>query len=199
MTDEPKNSVWDAPPRVVANAPDAARGSLKDLADKANPDDAGDDMDSLFVSVSVSAPDGDDAPVDPIASGLPPVIAIARAALDAALPADLRARLAKGDAVAVVVSVPGPDWVDEIRMAVGHLTALAHYVARDGAQRKLHLPTLGNKDVGAWLAAGHPVVGVSQAPASFLPSALLAAVFRRAKWTPFRGGSASKFDPLTSI
>lgn len=144
----------------------APRGGLKALAARTAERDAGDDLDDAYP--------GDEAAIDR-RFALAPVDAIARTALGAAMPADVRARLAADEPIALVVSVPGPDWADDIRMALATITATAFYFVRDGSARRDHVPAKGNLDVGARLSAGSPVVGISQAPAAFLPSALLAA------------------------
>ncbi|WP_051949383.1 AAA family ATPase [Methylosinus sp. PW1] len=105
--------------------------------------------------------------------------ALAGACLGAALPADLRRRIRRGDTVAVVVQVPGADWCDPIARALRKDPHQLVCLPRDGSSRRDHDPAHGNDGVAADLAGGRSVVGVSQDPQRFLPSALLSAADAR--------------------
>lgn len=100
--------------------------------------------------------------------------ALALACLRAALPADLRRRMKRGDAVAVVVQVPAADWCDALARAVRKGAVRTVSLARDGSSRRDHDPARGNDGVAADLARGSSVIGVSQEPQRFLPSTLIA-------------------------
>jgi hypothetical protein len=115
LTDDRSNDRADADfGSPASDSP--SRGGLKALAARTAKRDAGDDHDGAFR--------GDEAANDR-RFALVPVDAIARTALGAATPADVRARLAADAPIAIVVSVPGPDWVGDIRMALATITATA--------------------------------------------------------------------------
>lgn len=96
-----------------------------------------------------------------------------RLVLDDAMPKRINKRLAASNPVAVVIAVPGADWVNPISEVARTLWPAAKVFARDGGQRSDHKPTSGNDTVGQCLAEGRPVIGISQNPASYLPSALV--------------------------
>lgn len=98
---------------------------------------------------------------------------LADAAVEAALTEETLARL-KGEALAVVVRVPGASWVAPIEGAIKRLNDRARVIARDGSSRTEHKADIGNGDVARQLAAGKAVVGIA-ALASILPRALTAA------------------------
>jgi SpoVK/Ycf46/Vps4 family AAA+-type ATPase len=114
--------------------------------------------------------DDDDSDTDP-----PSTISVElpRALLLAALPTALRRRLDRVDPVAVVVAVPGPDWCDPVCIAVKNLWPGAKLFSRDGSKKLDHKPTIGNDAVAQKLVEGWPVVGISQNPRLYLPSALV--------------------------
>ncbi|MET3414576.1 AAA family ATPase [Methylobacterium sp. 1030] len=91
---------------------------------------------------------------------------------DAVRPADLK-RMAKPDGLAVVVSVPGPDWVEPVTHAVRKLGAWCEVIKRNGSSRQ-EKPENGCGDVAEALGAGNGVVGVSHAPERYLPANLVA-------------------------
>jgi cell division protease FtsH len=96
---------------------------------------------------------------------------LAMAALQAAMkPGELR-RIREG-AVALVVQVPGPDWVEPIRHACGNLAEWSAVFARSGASRLEDKPEKGGHQVASELARGRCVLGVSHAPDRHLPAVL---------------------------
>ena len=196
----------DAP----ALASTADPGALKNLAEKAA-DGEESDGDTVFATTTLASEeksfdactDDDDSFEDQATEScgeemLTPVQAIANAALDTALPVDVRAHLEAGDPIAVVIAVPGPDWVEGIRGAVRTISRRAKTIERDGSLRKDHVPTKGNLDIGAWLADGFPVVGISQAPATFLPSTLLAVADATLEVRAPDGATLSRILALTN-
>lgn len=105
--------------------------------------------------------------------------ALAWACLRASLPVELRRRIRRGDTVAVIVQVPGADRCGPLARAVRKDLHQVVCVTRDGSHRRDHDPAHGSDGVAADLASGHSVVGVSQDPQRFLPSALLSAADAR--------------------
>ena len=97
-----------------------------------------------------------------------------RAMLLDALPKGMRRRLDRHEAVALTITVPGPDWCDAISGAVTEMWSSAEIFSRTGSSRSEHKPSSGNGDVATALIEGRPVVGVSQDVTRFLPSSLVA-------------------------
>ncbi len=127
-------------------------------------------------------PDPDVATLDGIATdftagpipGLRPSVVdvLPKLALDRALGRSLRRRLT-GRSVAVVVTVPSPDWCGPIEKAVRFISPTARVVVRDGTDRFNHKPSKGNSEVASVLNNGRgPVVGISHDPQGLLPSTL---------------------------
>ena len=125
-----------------------------------------------------------------------------RAMLLDALPKGLRRRLDRHEAVALTITVPGPDWCDAISGAVTEMWSSAEIFSRMPS-RSEHKPSAGNGDVATALIEGRPVVGVSQDVTRFLPLSLVAsadahivvaapgpAVLRRRPCAPARVGRA---------
>ncbi|AWV14145.1 MULTISPECIES: AAA family ATPase [Methylobacterium] len=100
---------------------------------------------------------------------------LAAFALEAALSPAQRRRIAADPAFALVVQVPAADWVEPVREACGRLAAWGYVAARTGASRSEDRADRGNDRVADRLARGDRVLGVSQSPARYLPSALVAA------------------------
>lgn len=107
--------------------------------------------------------------------------------LDAALPERLRARLADGDPVAVVVSVPDLSWVLPVEDALRRLAPAVSVVARDGSSRSQHKPSVCGPEVAYALAGGRPVVGVAASPEAFLPALLVSSADGRVDLAPPSG------------
>ncbi|WP_162242609.1 hypothetical protein [Methylobacterium sp. Leaf88] len=90
---------------------------------------------------------------------------------DAMRPVDLR-RIASARGLAVVVGVPGPDWVDPVARALQKVGVWSEVIKRHGASRN-ERPDVGCDGVAEALGAGHSVCGVSNAPERYLPSNLV--------------------------
>ena len=110
--------------------------------------------------------------------------ALAWECLRAALPAALRRRIRRGDPVAVIVQAPGAEWCGPLTRVLRRDSARTLCLSRDGSSRREHDPAKGNDEVAWGLAGGRPVIGVSQDPQSFLPSALLSAADLRISVAP---------------
>lgn len=89
---------------------------------------------------------------------------------DAMRPADLR-RIARARGLAVVVGVPGPDWVDPVARALQKVGDW-EVIKRQGASRQ-ERPEVGCDNVAEALGAGRNICGVSNAPERYLPSNLV--------------------------
>jgi cell division protease FtsH len=94
--------------------------------------------------------------------------------LHAMLSTRVLARIQAPQSLALVVSVPGPDWVAPIALALTSLRAWTEVIKRSGAS-KSDKSSVGSDSVAGALAAGRSVVGVSTAPERYLPSALMTA------------------------
>ncbi|KQP85493.1 hypothetical protein ASF60_05180 [Methylobacterium sp. Leaf113] len=99
---------------------------------------------------------------------------LARAVLEDAFSTRDCARMRGFLAVAVVVQVPSPDWIDPIKDALRRYGPFPHVVARSGAARLQDRPEVGNDEIGRYLAANHNVAGVSSMPERYLPASLVA-------------------------
>ncbi|NEU14336.1 AAA family ATPase [Methylobacterium sp. BTF04] len=113
---------------------------------------------------------------------------IALHALNESLTTEDRLRMLRSGGAGVVVEVPSADWVPAIRTAAETLTRFNHVLARSGSARTTDKSDHGNAEVGDFLGAGGRVLGVSQAPERYLPSALLAAADVRIKVAPPSNG-----------
>lgn len=109
---------------------------------------------------------------------------IALHALNASLTNEERLQMLRPGGAGVVIEVPSADWVPAIRTAAETLTRFAHVCARNGSARTTDKADHGNAEIGDFLGAGGRVLGVSQAPERFLPSALIAAADVRIKIVP---------------
>jgi cell division protease FtsH len=102
--------------------------------------------------------------------------AIVVAALKAATNAAVRRRLHGRTPLAVVIEVPGSDWVkpveDHFDSAQSEKWAT---FARDGSNRSRDKATVGNDEVAMKISAGRRVVGIAANPAVVLPSVLMSA------------------------
>lgn len=92
---------------------------------------------------------------------------------DAMRPADLR-RISKAAGLAVVIGVPGPDWVDPVARALDRVGLWGDFLKRSGGSRTQDRPDVGCDAVAEALGAGQNVAGVSNAPERYLPSNLMA-------------------------
>jgi hypothetical protein len=98
---------------------------------------------------------------------------LSSAALDAALTADVAARLRGSDAIALTVRVPSSAWVAPLKSAFVRLNRL-ELVARDGSSRTQHKAESGDDEVSKYLSSGRSVVGIANSIA-MLPRSLVAA------------------------
>lgn len=89
-------------------------------------------------------------------------------------PAGLR-RLQSRKGLAIVIQIPGPEWVPGVALALRGLTPIAKILARTGAHRSQDKPTEGNDRVAMLLAQGAKVAGVSHPPECYLPTTLVGA------------------------
>ncbi|NEU14544.1 hypothetical protein G3T14_20830 [Methylobacterium sp. BTF04] len=105
-------------------------------------------------------------------------------ALNESLTKDDRLRMLRTGGAGVVIEVPSADWVHAIRTAAETLTRFVHVCARDGKARSTDKADHGNTEIGDFLGAGGRVLGISQAPERYLPSALIAAADVRIKIDP---------------
>jgi ATP-dependent Zn protease len=98
---------------------------------------------------------------------------LANLVLRATVPMALARRLDAGEPLALVLQVPSTDWCAPIRAAAIARWPGCTVIARDGSNRADHKSTVGNKIIGAQLAQGCAVIGISHNPSSHLPSALI--------------------------
>jgi cell division protease FtsH len=102
--------------------------------------------------------------------------AIVVAALKAATTTAIRRRLHGRKPLAVVIEIPGSDWVkpfeDYFDSAQSENWAT---FARDGSNRSRDKATVGNEEVAKKISAGRRVVGIAANPAIILPSVLISA------------------------
>jgi hypothetical protein len=99
---------------------------------------------------------------------------LSSAVLDAALTADVAARLRGSDAIALTVRVPSSAWVAPLKSAFVRLNNRLELVARDGSSRTQHKAESGNDEVSKYLLSGRSVVGIANSIA-MLPRSLVAA------------------------
>lgn len=76
--------------------------------------------------------------------------------------------------LAVVVSVPAPDWVEPVARALRRAGDWAEVCKRNGSARQQDKPDVGCDSVADALGAGLNIVGVSNAPERYLPANLVA-------------------------
>ena len=98
---------------------------------------------------------------------------VAMAALQDRLTPGQLARLNRKDGTALVVRVPGPEWVEPMDRALVQSARFGWICARSGGSRSQDKPTVGNEKIGDQLSAGLNVAGVSQDPRRYLPSSLV--------------------------
>lgn len=83
-------------------------------------------------------------------------------------------RIRKRAGLAVVVSVPGPDWVEPVASALRRAGEWSEILKRNGASRLQDKADVGCENVADELGAGLNVAGVSNAPERYLPANLVA-------------------------
>lgn len=101
--------------------------------------------------------------------------AIVGAALDASLSRGVRRRLQHAQAIAVVIQVPSPDWVEPVARHFKQVFGdrwMMH--SRDGSNRTVHKSSVGSSEVARELARGLCVVGIA-VDIELLPAALTTA------------------------
>jgi cell division protease FtsH len=98
---------------------------------------------------------------------------LSSAALDAALTADVAARLRGSDAIALTVRVPSSAWVAPLKSAFASLNDRLEIFARDGSSRTQHKAESSNDQVSEYLSTGRSVVGIANSIA-MLPRSLVA-------------------------
>ncbi|MCW2276530.1 hypothetical protein M2321_004138 [Rhodoblastus acidophilus] len=161
-TDKPSKSIIDSTPDDVAAMDDA--DAMLDALAKASP--VADHSDGDDTAPTFAPP----LPMRPSPDRLLPQLV-----LDRALGSALKRRLRRlGPPLAVVVQAPDADWVAHLAKAAADLPRPPDVFACDGTSKAEHRPTIGNDDVSASLRNGRHVIGVSQAPAAYLPSTLTA-------------------------
>lgn len=92
-----------------------------------------------------------------------------------------RMRMLRFGGAGVVIQVPSADWVPAMRMAAEKLTRFNHVIFRTGSSRSSDKPDQGNAEVADFLGASGRVLGISQSPDLYLPSALVSAADVRIK------------------
>ncbi|MCJ2105395.1 AAA family ATPase [Methylobacterium sp. E-041] len=100
---------------------------------------------------------------------------LAIATVNATLPSRVIARILTPPSLALVVGVPGADWVSPIAHALTSFRAWTEVLKRDGSKKVSDKGSVGNDFVAGALAAGRSVLGVSTAPDRYLPAALMTA------------------------
>ena len=106
---------------------------------------------------------------------------LAKAAFLEAVPAEDRRLVRERRSFALVLEVPSAEWVKPMRLACEAFVGWSAVFARSGATRADDRADKGNDLVGTILADGGRVLGVSQSPERYLPSALLASADLRAR------------------
>lgn len=104
--------------------------------------------------------------------------------LHAMLPPKVLARIQAPPSLALVVAVPGPDWIGPIAHALTSLRAWTEVIKRSGSSKVNDKPGMGGEFVASALGAGHSVVGVTTAPERYLPAALITAADLRIELKP---------------
>ncbi|KQP21475.1 hypothetical protein [Methylobacterium sp. Leaf100] len=139
-----------------------ARNRLREIANRQLPADTVDDFLSDRAGPAWAQPDT-----------MRPSHILAAAMVRDAMDASDLARLAEPAGLAVVVSVPGPDWVVPIGRALTALCDFGLAYKRTGSARQTDRPDNGGDGVHEALGAGRNVLGVSYAPERYLPTALV--------------------------
>ena len=135
------------------------------LARSAEPAQA-QDIDDLFADTTYAEA------ADPVATSRVSVLLAMAMLCDAMRPADMK-RIARRNGLAVVVSVPGPDWVEPVALALRRASE-GDLIKRNGSSRMQDTPQVGCEAVSEALGCGHNVLGVSNAPSRYLPGNLTA-------------------------
>ncbi|MCP1558839.1 UNVERIFIED_ORG: cell division protease FtsH [Methylobacterium sp. SuP10 SLI 274] len=122
-------------------------------------------------------------PADDLA-GTPVRMILAMAVIQDALSVRARERIERPTATAVVVGVPGPDWVEPVAQAFSRIGRWGVTYRRSGANKASDRPSSGSDEAAQVLSAGQNVLGVSQAPERLLPASLITAADIRINLQP---------------
>lgn len=109
---------------------------------------------------------------------------IAEAAIREAIKPAILRRMTRERGIGVVVEVPEASWASDVEQALLALVAFGVTYTRTGRSKATDRPDNGNDRVSAAFAFGDRVLGVSQAPEAYLPSALTAAADIRVRIGP---------------
>ncbi len=139
--------------------------SLKHVP-KSQPD-AYDDMASLDEFTATDPRPGHD-PAEPA-----PRLILAMSLVQGSLTARDRARIARDTGTAMIVGVPGPDWVDPVAAALTRVGSWGVTFRRKGGKAS-EKPETGSDEAAVVLGAGRNVLGVSHDPDRLLPASLVA-------------------------
>lgn len=83
-------------------------------------------------------------------------------------------RIASHSGTAMVVGVPGPDYVDPVSQALNRVARWGVTYRRSGGSKLTDNPTNLSDEASQVLSAGQNALGVSQAPDQYLPASLVA-------------------------
>jgi hypothetical protein len=102
--------------------------------------------------------------------------ALVSASLEAVTTPAVRRRLSGKTAIAVIIGVPSPAWVNPVAQFLDATATVPWLIfARDGSDKHRHQSSFGNDLVSEKLSEGRRVVGIAANPEMVLPAALLAA------------------------
>ncbi|WP_019904804.1 AAA family ATPase [Methylobacterium sp. 77] len=104
--------------------------------------------------------------------------------LHAMLPPKVLARIQAPPSLALVVAVPGPDWIGPIAHALTSMRAWTEVIKRSGSSKVSDKSGMGGEFVASALGAGRSVVGVTTAPERYLPAALITTADLRIELKP---------------
>jgi hypothetical protein len=115
-------------------------------------------------------------PAEPVAAPFTPAAqTLARFALEAALDRRTRRRFTAAPALAAVIAVPTPAWVEPVYLAARTLASWDGVAIRTGTDRVHHQPAKGNDHAMDHLSRSGRFLGVAPDPRRHLPSALIGA------------------------
>lgn len=101
---------------------------------------------------------------------------LAMCMLQATLPRRTIARIEAPESLAMVVGVPGSDWIGPVTTALSSFRGWSEVMKRGGgASRTTDKASVGNDVVAGALSSGRSVLGVTTSPERYLPAALVAA------------------------
>ncbi|MEE7474971.1 AAA family ATPase [Methylobacterium hispanicum] len=114
------------------------------------------------------------APRESVAT-MPVRVILAMALIQDTVPARYLDRIATHTGTAMVVGVPGPDYVEAVGQAFSRAGCWGVTYRRSGASKTGDKPGVGSDEAAQILSAGQNVLGVSHAPDQFLPASLVTA------------------------